>query len=310
MNSSSKVLPPNSRKNVSGWLITDLDVESNVVPAEVQSEHILAFFGTGQKSASTIRDDGFRSTLRPNGTVLSLTNWLPDDLDLESTSTEKEQWEMLDSDSDFFNLPEQQILKEKFDAEKERVEIIKSARIQAETILKEARMEAEYIIGNAHSEIEQAKQAGYESARNELQGALSATHALIAETHEWQAALMKNSEQTLMDMLKEIAQAIFGEGVRLDPNALQMNLSRIMDNAQRLGDMTIFLNPADADQLDTSWRDYQLLVTGNKVRVLPSAKIKPGGCIVKGSMGMVDARVETQLSAVLNTIDEVNEVGK
>jgi flagellar biosynthesis/type III secretory pathway protein FliH len=52
------------------------------------------------------------------------------------------------------------------------------------------------------------------------------------------------------------------------------------------------------------------LITGNKVRIIPSEKIQPGGCFVKGGMGMVDARVETQLAAILNTIAETNEVGK
>lgn len=52
------------------------------------------------------------------------------------------------------------------------------------------------------------------------------------------------------------------------------------------------------------------MITGNKVRIVPSEKIKPGGCIVKGNMGMVDARVETQIAAILREIDEVNEAGK
>jgi flagellar biosynthesis/type III secretory pathway protein FliH len=52
-----------------------------------------------------------------------------------------------------------------------------------------------------------------------------------------------------------------------------------------------------------------LLITGNKVRVVPSEKILPGGCFVKGGTGAVDARVETQLASVLNTIDEMNGTG-
>jgi flagellar biosynthesis/type III secretory pathway protein FliH len=105
-------------------------------------------------------------------------------------------------------------------------------------------------------------------------------------------------------MLKDIAQTIFGEGVRLEPHALQINLNRVMEYAQKLGDLNIFLNSQDAELLDPSWGEYQLLITGNRVKVIPSEKIKPGGCIVKGSMGMVDGRVETQLAAVLNAIEE------
>lgn len=310
MKSLSKVHSPASNKQLETWKITDLDVESNVAPAELQSEQILAFFTAGQKPASSLRDDGSHSRVHSNGVELSLTNWLPGDIDVQSDAATAGEWDFLDPTSDFFEIPEQQVWKEKFDSEKERIEIIKHARADAETILLEARAEAEKIILNAHAEVAQAKKEGYEAARDELQSALAATRAIVEETHEWQVSMMKNGEQTLMEMLKDIAQTIFGEGVRLDPDALQMNLNRIMDNAQRLGDLKIFINPEDANQLDPSWSNYQLLITGNKVRIVPSEKIKPGGCVIKGSTGMVDARVETQLAAVLNTIDEVNEVSK
>lgn len=310
MKSLSRIHSSASARDISPWRVSDLDVQSNVTPAEVQAEQILAFFGVGSKSAASKKDSEYSSKIHSNGTALSLTNWLPEEIDLEPQSAKQEAWEFAHPTSDFFTIPEKQIWQEKFEAEKERIDIVKNARTQAETILNDARAEAEKIIVQARHEIDHAKQQAYEEVRSELQSTLAAVHAVIEETHEWQAALMKDSEQTLMDMLKEIAQTIFGEGVHLDSNALQVNLNRIMENAQRLGDLTIFLNPEDANQLDSSWRDYQLLVTGNKVRIIPSQKIKPGGCVIKGNTGMVDARVETQLSAVLNAIDEVNEGNK
>jgi flagellar biosynthesis/type III secretory pathway protein FliH len=310
MKSLSRIHPPTSRQQISTWNVADLDVETNVSPAEVQSEHILAFFGTGSKTAPSQQKAEPRSAVHRLGADLSLMSWMPDDIDLLPKAIQADQWDFVEPTSDFFNIPEQQVWKEKFDAEKERVEIIKNARLQAEALLNEARAEAGRIIEQAQGEIEQSKVDGYEAARSELQSALAATHAVIEEVHQWQAELTKNSEQTLIDMLKEIAQTLFGEGVRLDPNALQVNLNRVMDNAQRLGDLKIFLNPEDANALDPSWSGYQLLITGNKVRIVHSEQIKPGGCVIKGGTGMIDARVETQLFAVLNTIDEVSEASQ
>ncbi len=300
-----------STKSVTAWNVADLDVESNVSPAEIQSEHVLQIFGTGlTNDASQPRDGGSSSNFHPNATALSLSTWSPDDLDAQVANLVNTEWEFLKPSSDFFAIPEQQIWKEKFDAERERVEIIKQARAQAETILREARAEAEQIIAHAQVEIDQAKQSGYQAGLNQLQEALSATHAMITETKQWQAQMMKDSEPILIGMLKELAQTMFGEGVHLDSDGLQLNLNRIMEHAQRLGDLNIFLNPRDANLLDQAWSNYQLLITGNKVRIIPSEKIKPGGCVVKGSMGMVDARVDTQLAAVLNRLDEVNEVAQ
>jgi flagellar assembly protein FliH len=135
---------------------------------------------------------------------------------------------------------------------------------------------------------------------------LKAIHAVVEEVRQWRDSLTAQGEQILVEMLKEIAQTMFGEGVRLDANALQINLNRVMENAQKLGDLNIFLNTRDVELLDPSWSEYQLLITGNKVKIIPSEKITPGGCIVKGNMGMVDGRVETQLAAIMNTIEEIS----
>lgn len=310
MKSLSKIHASDSDKRIGTWNVVDLDVQSNVFPAEVQSEEILAFFGAGKQNGSNAQRGESRSTIRRDAQELSLSNWLPSDFDSPFVPVQAEAWEFVSPTSDFFKIPEQQIWKEKFDAEKERVEIIRQARAQAEAILMEARSEAQNILLSARDEIDQAKQAGYEWGCDQLKSVLAATHTLVEQTHQWQSDFTKDAEQTLTAMLKEIAQTMFGEGVQLDADALQINLNRIMESAQRLGDLNIFLNPRDANLLDPSWRDYQLLITGNKVRIVPSEKIAPGGCVIKGSTGMVDARVETQLAAVLNTIDEMNEAAK
>jgi len=83
-----------------------------------------------------------------------------------------------------------------------------------------------------------------------------------------------------------------------------------MESAQGLGDLNVFLNPRDARLLDPSWSEYQLLITGDKVKVIPSEKITPGGCFVKGSMGAVDARVETQLAAVIKSLEENKDINE
>ena len=84
----------------------------------------------------------------------------------------------------------------------------------------------------------------------EMAQAVKAAHATTTELHEWQTALMAQGEQIMVQMVKEISQTMFGEGINLDPNALQINLNRVMENAQRLGDLNIFLNPRDAKLLE------------------------------------------------------------
>lgn len=58
--------------------------------------------------------------------------------------------------------------------------------------------------------------------------------------------------------------------------------------------------------LDSAWVDQQLLISGGQAKIIPSTNITRGGCYVKGNMGTVDGRVETQLEALLKAFDEAS----
>jgi flagellar assembly protein FliH len=314
MKSLSKIHSPTSNTQLATWRVSDLDVESNVNPPDADLDQIMVLFGSERETQPGQSKAESRLTFHPKGLDIELSNWFPGDLDQQTETGESPRWEFLNPSNDFLKIPEQQILQEKLESEKERVELIKQARAQAhaevEEILRTARLEADRIVSQARDKVEQASENAHQAAYKEMQEALAATRALVEEAHKWQSLFMESGEQVLIDMLKEIAQIMFGEGINLDANALQLNLNRIMENAQRLGDLKIFLNPQDANLLDPSWSDYQLLITGNKVRIVPSEKILPGGCFIKGSTGAVDARVETQLASVLNTINETNGMSR
>lgn len=310
MKSFSKIHSSASNLPLETWSVADLDVASNIYPPDVETEQIMTLFGAGEETRASQLDHKHHLSFHPKGLDVELANWFPGDLDQQIENNELQQWEFVEPSNDSLNLPEQENLQEKLEAEKKRLELIRLARVEAEEILHSAHVKADKVVSHAREEIEQAKKDAYKAAYEEMQNSLAATRTLVEEIRQWQSSFMESGEQILIGMLKDIAQTMFGEGVHLDVNALQINLNRIMESAQRLGDLNIFLNPQDANLLDPSWSDYQLLITGNKVRVVPSEKILPGGCFVKGSTGSVDGRVETQLASVLNAIDEIGGTGR
>jgi flagellar assembly protein FliH len=309
MKSFSRIYSPSAHEQLASWTPSELDVEFTVSPVDVQKEQILAILRNGEENDAGRQQKRSKSIVRPLATDLAVTAWQPEEIDLQPPLPEIETWDFVESPSDVDETPEQELWPEQPNPEKEAEEILKQARIKAEEIILEARATADKVILQAQDEIDSEKKEGYRQgwseARNELGEALNAVHAVVEEVHQWRDALTTQGEQILVDMLKEVAQTMFGEGVRLDANALQINLNRVMEHAQKLGDLNIFLNTRDVELLDPSWSEYQLLITGNRVKIIPSEKITLGGCLVKGSMGMVDGRVETQLAAVMNTIEEI-----
>ena len=75
--------------------------------------------------------------------------------------------------------------------------------------------------------------------------------------------------------------------------------------SQRGHDVTIIDHVGSSfSHLDPAWREYQQLISGNRIQIIPSDGIKAGGCFVQGQMGTVDARVETQMKAVLEVFNQ------
>ena len=312
MKSLSKLSSRLSREQIQPWNISELEIEPAESPKEIDQEQILALFGNGDEARPSDENNGPRSMLHRAGTNLLLTNWQPREIDIQPSLDRNKEWLLAAEPTNLFEDSGKVVWEEEPNFEKESVTSLKQVHTQAEEILLEARTTADRLILQAQDGVEQAKknayQQGLDVAHREMQDALKSAHTMIDEVQKWQTDFMAQGEQTIIEMLKEIAQTMFGEGVQLDANALQINLNRIMENSQRLGDLNIFLNPRDANLLDPSWKEYQSLISGNKVRMIASEKITPGGCIVKGITGMVDGRVETQLTAVLNTFDELREV--
>lgn len=309
MKSSPKIHFASSFEKIKAWDVSELDLDADVSARDAQQEQILALFRADEKTASRGRGGGSRSNLHRAGTDLTLADWLPGEMDFRSSLDDAGEWTFVESPGEFFSGAPRSGGKGQPPREKENVTVLEQARDRAEEILREARSAAEQVVREAQAEIEQARRDGYQQGRNDAQNeikeTLNAVHAMVEETRAWQSSLIEQGERFLAEMLKEIAQTMFGEGVQLDPHALQINLNRAMEHAQHLGDLNILLNPRDARLLDPSWSEYQYLITGSKVRIVPSEKIAPGGCVVKGSTGMVDGRVETQLTAVLNTLDDL-----
>jgi len=265
------------------------------------------------------------SVVHSADTERTFATWSPGGMDWQPPFVGREAWAFIETAENILPTVVEEILPEEiapeplpvveeFDPEKAAGVVLRRARAEADEIILDAQHTADNTLLQAQEEIEHQKKEAYQQglteARAEFASALMATRALVEEVHAWQKSIMSEGEHILVDMVKEIAQTMFGEGVKLDPQALQINLNRVMESAQGLGDLNVFLNPRDARLLDPSWTEYQLLISGDKVKVIPSENITPGGCFVKGSMGTVDARVETQLTAVMKTFEENKDANR
>lgn len=199
------------------------------------------------------------------------------------------------------------------DAMKRQEEILNQARQRAEEITQHARQLADEIIQQAQQQfVETAQEArrqgfeeGHRQAEEEAAGLLQMTRTVLEEARRLCQDVLAQSEPSVINLVKTMAAAIFSEGVALEPQVLEGAFQRAVVQAKTLGRLRIHLNPADYDGLSPIWKKQQEAIIGNAVDLIVDDKILPGGCLIEGDYGTVDARVETQLAKVVETVSSV-----
>lgn len=176
-------------------------------------------------------------------------------------------------------------------------QILAQAHAQAEQILQDAQQQAEAIRQEAHTQ-------GIHQANAEMASLTQTAQEIITQASTYRADLLARSETEVVDLVREMAQTLFGEGVQLDPKTLEDTFARILVKARSLGDLRVFVNPQDALKLDPAWQEFQVSISGQRIQIVPSEGVQPGGCLIEGQQGTVDARTETRLQAVMNIFEE------
>lgn len=309
MKSSCK---PHANTSAKTWTPPELGDESAALTSGTQKEKILSVFRAEEEG--TQEHEQTKSALHQKGTGKNITAWQPGVLGEQNESPRVDDWSFLEISGTPFDKawrmqsPETTTKQGRLISDNEQAQMRERARRQAEEIILNAQAEADNILLQAQAEIDEQKQEGYRQgqaqAHAEVEGTVNAVRKMAQEVNGWKTELTSQGEQILTEMMKDLARKMFGDGVRLDPQALHTNLDRIMENASGLGELKVFLNPQDATLLDPSWKEQQFLILGEQVKIVPSANITRGGCLVKGSLGMVDARVETQLDSMLSAFDD------
>lgn len=193
--------------------------------------------------------------------------------------------------------------------------VLENASRQAEDLLQRAQLEAEDALFQAQSQIDEAMQqarqegraAGEIAVRAEMEGLLRTSEGILVGIQDWRTRFIAESESIVVSLVKAMAKAVFGDGVVLAPEALQQNFYRITEAARNLGELKIFVHPDDAEQLDTTLINMRSSIIGSSIQVIPSGTITRGGCFVQGQMGSIDARVETQMRTMLESLDRAND---
>jgi len=167
---------------------------------------------------------------------------------------------------------------------------------EAERILAEAQAQAQTIVAEAEAVREAARQQGFEEGRQEGLAQVTQTlrdAALIRENARRDAA------RDLSTLAVRIAEKVIGRVLEQQPEVIAHIVAEALEAARHQRDIIVRVNPQDLATIEQARPHLvTLLERAPDLKLRSDPTIGRGGCIVETEVGVIDARLETQLQAI------------
>jgi type III secretion protein L len=172
-----------------------------------------------------------------------------------------------------------------YDAQREGARVIEEARREARRLLEEAEEEARRLAAAAQAE-------GRE------RGLAAVTELLVAARAALEQA-RQISEGELRSLAVRIAEKLLGRELQLSPSAVVDVARTALRHAGQARALTLRVHPEDLARLESGRpRLLERCRTDALLTVRSDSDLQPGGCIIESELGIVDARLSTQLEAI------------
>jgi type III secretion protein L len=183
-------------------------------------------------------------------------------------------------------IPSPKVLKrEVYEATRDARDVVTVARERARQIIEEAERQRDAIR-------EQARQEGIEQGLTEW-------NRILNQARQRSEELVKGWEDTMLRLSIRVAEKIVGEQLRLHPDTIVEIVREVLKNIRPGKHLSIQVNQAEAPQVRARIdRLKEALGSSSEIEIVASASVPPGGCVIESELGIIDARLETQLKCL------------
>lgn len=156
----------------------------------------------------------------------------------------------------------------------------------------------------------QGVEEGAARSREEFASACASAAAAARELLNLREKVLRESEDDLLRLSVAIAEKVIRREIGLDRRIVENIVVEALGTVSQREQLVVRLNPADHALLKTcSSEQLADLFSERKVTLLPDEEVTPSGCMVETEMGMVDARIESQLEEIANRLFDARLAG-
>lgn len=175
--------------------------------------------------------------------------------------------------------------REVYEASRDARDVVTQAQERARQIIAEAEEQCDAVRS-------QAKEDGYASG-------LSEWNQILGETRQRADELARTWEETMLRLSIRVAEKIIGEQLKIHPETVVDIVREVLKGAHPGKRLAIQVNEADAPMVRSRINRIKECTSLNSdIEVVPSSTVTRGGCVIESELGIIDARLETQLKCL------------
>jgi len=179
---------------------------------------------------------------------------------------------------------------------------VHDAHREAQRLIAEARAEAARVVADADAAREAARREGRERGREE---AFAEVTALLVRARTLAAAARTAAAADLRTLAVRIAEKVLGRALQAAPELAGDLCAAALEAARHQREITLRVHPDDLAAVAAARPRLQdLLVRAPDLALRADPAVGRGGCVVETEVGVIDARLETQLAAIERALAE------
>jgi flagellar assembly protein FliH len=165
---------------------------------------------------------------------------------------------------------------------------------------------------SAESRIKQAYMAGYEAGHaacreafaGETAAVVGAFRSMVDDLQSQRRRLIKESEAAVLRVACDIARRIVGKSAEIREEVVLEVVRNALGHVKDSNKITIRVNPRDYQALARCEAEWLESARAGGIKITEDARIKPGGCLIEGDSGSVEAQIDRQIDLIEKALME------
>ena len=151
--------------------------------------------------------------------------------------------------------------------------------------------------------LQDGAQHAAEEARRHLDKTFQTLNGMIDTIAQHQQIIYRHSEAGCVELVFAMVEKVVGALDHSQKQTIHETLNKVLKSAEIAGRVKILVNPQDLQHIKSMENDLRGHFPDLKdLGILPDESIGIGGCIIETDLGKVDARINTQMSEMVDKL--------